>query len=107
MKQGLLSRIKHEFGDIETSQSVNAYRASMVLSGDDPAGKWIIISTFCAVLSSIFRIFIFPLSTAFRIDSIRVEVFFPKGISEMIRVLASTLLILALTLTAPPLNPSL
>ena len=36
-KCGFSSQITHEFGEIDTSQSVKAYRASMVLS-DDSSG---------------------------------------------------------------------
>ena len=96
-----------EFGEILTSQSVNAYNASNVLSGDVPGVKCIIISAFADVLSSIFLTFIFPFSFALMIDSIKEPVVVPKGISCMIKVLLSAILILALTLTFPPLNPSL
>ena len=57
--------ITHPKGEIELSQSVKAYRASIVLSGDIPAGRWTSISTDAAVLSSIFFTFILPLSFAF------------------------------------------
>jgi len=37
--KGLLSSITHPKGDIEFSQEVKANNASIVLSGDIPAGK--------------------------------------------------------------------
>ncbi len=55
----------------------------MVLSGDTLLGKCTNISTSEAVLSSIFFIFIFPLSLAFKIESINVVVVVEKGISEI------------------------
>ena len=61
----------HEFGEIPISQSVKAYKASMVVSVDIPGVRYILISTFSEVLSSIFQIFIFPLSFAEIIDSMR------------------------------------
>ena len=61
----------HDSGEIETSQLVNAYKASIVLSGDIPDGKWTNISTLEDVLSSIFLILIFPLSLALIIESIK------------------------------------
>ena len=36
---GLSSTITQALGEIDTSQSVNAYKASIILSGDTPAGK--------------------------------------------------------------------
>ena len=65
------------------------------------------ISTLAEVLSSTFRILIFPLSTAFSIESMTEVVVLPKGISVIESVLLSILLIFALTLTLPPLSPSL
>ena len=65
------------------------------------------ISTFSAVLSSIFLILILPLSVADMIDSIRVVVLVENGSSVITKVLVSSLLIFALTLTFPPLIPSL
>ena len=67
----------HPSGEIEISQSVKAYKASIVLSGDIPEGIWMIISVFEDVLSSTFLILILPLSLAFKILSIRDEVFVP------------------------------
>ena len=66
---------------MDDSQAVNAYNASMVLSGEIPLGKWTRISTSAAVLSSIFLILILPLSLAFKIESIKEEVVVLKGIS--------------------------
>ena len=40
-------------GEIDDSQAVNAYNASMVLSGEIPLGKWTKISTSAASLKSI------------------------------------------------------
>ena len=94
-------------GEILCSQLVNAYSASMVLSGETPFGKWITISTFSAVLSSIFFTRSFPLSFAFKTLSIKEPVVVPKGISVITKVLSSSFFILALTLILPPLNPSL
>ena len=49
----------------------------MVLSGEIPEGRCTKISTSAAVLSSIFFTLIFPLSLAFRIESIKEEVLVP------------------------------
>ena len=38
-KRGVSASIMEEFGEIDTSQSVNAYKASMVLSGETPGAK--------------------------------------------------------------------
>ncbi|MCY1521707.1 hypothetical protein D9M68_565320 [compost metagenome] len=57
-------------GEIETSQAVKAYSASMVTSGEIPGASWTTISTLAAVLSSIFLILILPLSFADKILSI-------------------------------------
>ena len=43
----------------------------MVLSGEIPLGRYTRISTLAAVLSSMRLIFIFPLSLAFKIESIK------------------------------------
>ena len=77
-------------GEIEVSQAVNAKRASMVLSGDILAGRWIRISTSAAVLSSILLIFILPLSLAFKMESIREDVVVLNGISRMTKVFLSS-----------------
>ena len=77
------------------------------MSGDIPEGRLISISTLDEVLSSIFLIFILPLSFAFKIESINEDVVVVKGSSEIRRVDLSITLILALTLTFPPLFPSL
>ena len=66
-----------------------------------------IISTFSAVLSSIFFIFIFPLSFAFIIESIKLFVVVEKGISVITNVLVSIFFIFALTFTTLPRNPLL
>ena len=71
MNCGVLSIITQQLGDILTSQLVNAYSASIVMSGEVPFIRWITISTFSEVLSSIFLILILPLSLALIIDSIR------------------------------------
>ena len=55
---------------MDTSQLVQAYSASMVLSGDMSLWRVMTISAFSAVLSSTFLILIFPLSLAFIIESI-------------------------------------
>ena len=39
MKRGLSPSIIEAFGEIETSQSVKAYKASKVLSGETPGAK--------------------------------------------------------------------
>ena len=107
IKIGLWFSIIQLNGDIETSQLVKAKRASIVLSGDTPEGKWINISTSDDVLSSIFLTLIFPLSFAFKIDSIRDDDVVVKGICEITRVFLLSWSILALTLILPPLFPSL
>ena len=96
-----------ELGEIDNSQSVKAYKASIVLSEETPGASWINISTSRAVLSSIFLILIFPFSLALIMLSIKLEVVRPKGIS----VIFSALLLLsfsifALILTFPPRIPS-
>ena len=106
-KAGLLSRITQQLGDTATSQSVNAYRASMALSEEVPGSRCTSIIAVWAVLSSTLRIFILPFSNAFSIEAITAEVVLPKGISVMARVLLSIFSILALTFTAPPRSPSL
>ena len=77
MNKGLLSSMTQPNGEMEFSQLVKAYKASMVLSGDNPEGRCIKISTSAAVLSSIFLIFILPLSLALRIESIKEDVVVP------------------------------
>ena len=79
----------------------------MVLSGEIPLGRCTNISTSLAVLSSTFRIFIFPFSLALRIESISEEVVVPKGISVMTKVALSLWAIRARTLIRPPRIPSL
>ena len=93
----------HAFGEIEISQSEKAYKASMVLSGETPAGRCIRISTNSAVLSSIFLILIFPLSLALITESINVEVVVANGSSVIFNNLASTCSIRARTFILPPL----
>ena len=88
-KKGLLSSITQPRGEIDVSQFVKAYKASMVLSGEIPEGKCTNISTSAAVLSSIFFILIFPLSLAFKIESIKDDVLVPKGISDITKVFLS------------------
>ena len=94
-------------GEIESSQSVKLYKASMVLSGEIPEGNEIDISTNSEVLSSTFLILIFPFSFAFKIELINEVVVVLKGISVICNVFLSICEILALTLTFPPLFPSL
>ena len=81
INRGLSPSIIVEFGEIDTSQSVKAYRASIVLSGETPGNKCTIISASMEVLSSIFLILILPLSFALITDSINDPVVVPKGIS--------------------------
>ena len=76
-KCGLLSSMTQQLGDMLISQSVKAYNASIVLSEEVPGARCTRISTLADVLSSTLRTFIFPLSTAFRMESITVEVVFP------------------------------
>ena len=83
---GILSSITQDRGEIEISQLVKLYSASIVLSGDIPEGIVIKISTFSAVLSSTFLILIFPRSFALRIDCINEDVVVEKGNSEIISV---------------------
>ena len=68
-----MSITTQQFGETEISQFVNAYNASIVTLGETPFIRLIIISTFCAVLTSIFLILFFPLLLAFIIDSIKFE----------------------------------
>src|SRR5690554_1766072 len=77
---GLLSTITQALGETDISQSVNAYRASMVMPGDWPGASWIWISTSLAVLSTTFFILIFPFSLALIMDSIKELVVVPNGI---------------------------
>ena len=97
-----------QLGLMLTSQSVQAYRASIVLSEDAPGVRCTSISTLADVMSSTLRTFILPFSAAFSMESIKVEgldavpVVLPKGISVMASVLLSRFSILALTRTAPP-----
>ena len=67
---GLWPSITHALGEIEISQSVKAYNASMVISGEIPAASSMVISTSAAVLSVTFFIFILPVSLALIIESI-------------------------------------
>ncbi len=62
---GFLSTITHALGEMHTSQSVKAYNASIVISGEIPGASSIMISTSAAVLSVTFFILIFPWSFAF------------------------------------------
>ena len=73
VNSGFLSITTQQFGETEISQFVNAYNASIVTLGEIPFIRLIIISTSCAVLSSIFLILIFPLLLAFIIESIKFE----------------------------------
>ncbi len=104
---GLSFTITQAFGEMDTSQSVNAYRASMVISGEVPGARLTSISISAAVLSTTFLILILPLSFAFTMESMRDEVVVPKGISLMIRVDLSRSSMAALTRTLPPRFPSL
>ena len=76
---GFPASIIQQLGETDTSQLVKAYSASIVVSGEMPGAKCINISTSRAVLSSILRIFILPLSLAIIIDSINEVVFTPNG----------------------------
>ena len=99
--------ITQALGEIDTSQSVKAYSASMVISGDTPGASLIRISMSLAVLSITCLILIFPLSLALTIESIKDVVVVPKGISRIAIVLESTSSMVARTLTFPPRCPSL
>ena len=79
----------HPIGDIETSQSVNLKRASIVFSGEIPAGIFTKISTFSAVLSSTFFTLILPLSFAFSIEDINEVVVVVNGNSVIFNVVLS------------------
>ena len=107
IKYGLSFLMTQVFGETDTSQSVKAYKASMVTSGEIPGAKCTIISTFLAVLSSIFLILILPLSLADIILSIKLPVVVEKGTSVMAKVFLSFSIILARTRTLPPRWPSL
>ena len=104
---GLSPTITHAFGEMETSQSVKAYRASIIISGETSLASKMLISTSSEVLSSIFLILILPFSLAFKILSIRSPVFLEKGNSVMHRVFLSFWIILALARIFPPRFPSL
>ena len=104
---GLRSRITQQFGEMLTSQSVNLYRASSVLSDDTPGVRCTRISTLAAVRSSTLRTFILPFSTARVILSIRDSEVRENGISRITSVLLSSFSIFARTLTFPPRCPSL
>ena len=104
---GLSSTITQALGEILTSHSVNAYRASMVISGEVPGIRSITISTFLAVLSTTFFTLICPFSVAFMMLSIIEVVVTPYGNWVIISVDLSTCSILARTFTRPPLSPSL
>ena len=112
-KQGLPSDITQQLGEMLISQSVQAYRASMVLSLLAPGVRCISISALSDVRSSTLRILILPRSFAFSMLSMKVlgllavPVVLPYGIWVMASVLLSRFSILALTLTLPPLCPSL
>ena len=107
IKCGLSPKIIQALGEILTSQSVNAYRASMVLSVEIPGASWISISKSLAVLSTTFFIFIFPLSFAFMMESIMLPVVVPNGISFIKSVFLSFSSIRDLTLIRPPRLPPL
>ena len=104
---GLFWEIIQHNGDIETSHCVNAYNESMLFWIEDPEGRYTRTSTSDEVLSSIFFIFNFPFSEALIIDSIKEAVVVPYGISLIIITFFSYFSTLALTLTLPPLFPSL
>jgi len=74
---GLSSCTTHELGErgIHHGESI---RASMVLSRIDAGDQWDKNFTLPEVLSSILRIFIFPFSFAFRIESMSVDVFWVR-----------------------------
>ena len=104
---GLLSRITQQLGEIDTSQSVKAYRASMALSELEPGMRCTTMRASFEVLSSTLRTLIFPFSIAERIEAMSVEVVLPNGSSVITSVLLSIFSILARTLTEPPRAPSL
>ena len=105
--RGVLLIITQQFGDILTSQLVNANRASIATSDETPCFKWTNISTSLAVLSSTFFILIFPETFAFRMVSIRLPVVVLYGTDVMESVDLSTTLISALRRIFPPLDPPL
>ncbi len=92
---------------METSQSVNAYNASTVTSGDVPGVNSIAISTSAAVLSVTFLIFIFPLSFALIMESISEVVVVPKAICLMRIVFLSATSIFARARILLPLSARL
>ena len=104
---GLLSAMTQQLGEMEISQSVKAYKASIVLSLEVPGVRCNCISTSDAVISSTLRIFIFPFSTALVIDSWSELAVLVKGISRMTSVLLSIFSTLARTFKEPPRCPSL
>ena len=104
---GFRSLMTQQFGDMLTSQSVNLYRASSVLSDDTPGVRCTRISTLAAVRSSTLRTFIFPFSTARVILSMSDSDVREYGMSRITSVLLSNFSIFARTLTFPPRCPSL
>ena len=76
-KCGLSFIMTHEFAESEISQSVNAYSASIVTSGDTSGLRVISMRTVAAVLSSMCLIFILPFSLALFMDSVRLSVVVP------------------------------
>ena len=112
-KHGLPASMTQQLGEMLTSQSVQAYRASMVLSGLAPGMRCMSISTPAAVMSSTFRTLILPFSAAFSMESMNCDGFcgepvvLPKGISVMANVFESRFSILARTRRLPPRCPSL
>ena len=107
VNNGLSSTMTQALGDIDISQLVKAYNASIVTSGEIPLARSIKISTSAAVLSTTFLILIFPLSFALIMESIKEVVVVEKGISVIRSWFFSTISILALTFIFPPRAPLL
>ena len=108
VKIGFLSCTTQQLGDIFTSQSVNAYKASIVLSDELPGANCTSMRASSAVKSSTLRTLILPFCTARMIVSMIFVVVVPNGISVIISVLLSSdFWIFARMRTAPPRSPSL
>ena len=57
---GFSPTITQQLGEMDTSQSVKAYNASIALSDEVPGSRFTNMRAFCEVLSVTLRIFIFP-----------------------------------------------
>ena len=79
---GFSWEITQHSGEMDTSQSVNAYNASIHTDGEMSAGTSMTISTFWAVLSTICLILILPSSLTLTIESLTPAVVTPKAVHD-------------------------